>query len=199
MYSTKLEVVNACIATMGEAPLNSLEEEHVYKQAALDYLSGSNKALQKKGWWFNKEIMKLLPDATSKFIYLPQNTLEAERADERDPVFAQRGRRLYDPILNRYEWDHELYPQVIVELNFEDLPYHAQDAVALSAILRFQREYDGDNTRTNQLNADRGRAELELNAQHIRQLKVNMLNPVRVTMASYGMRRPNQHAGLPTR
>lgn len=176
MYRTELEVVNACIATMGEAPLQAINDDHVYKQAALNYLHSSNAATQKRPWWFNTEYHNLLPDATSKYVYVPQDVIHVSRLSRSQAPFAQRGRRLFNSTTNTYEWDQPVACLLVRLLPFEDLPFYAQDSVSFDAILRFQREYDGDNTRFQQLDADRRRALIELNAQHIREKKFNLLD-----------------------
>lgn len=174
MYTTKLAVVNACLATMGEAPLNSLNDTHVYKQAAINYLDGSTLATLKRGLWFNVEAMTLQPVADSGYLYVPGDVIHIARI-EGEPVFQERGNRLYDPYTNSYSWSQSLRVVLVRRLDFEDCPYFAQDAISLDAILRFQREYDGDAGRYNQLDRDRQRANIELNAQHIREIKVNLL------------------------
>lgn len=174
MYTTKLEVVNACLATMGEAPLNALNDSHIYKQAALNYLQGSCLATLKRGLWFNREVIQLDPQQDSKFIYIPGDSLSVERLEGGRP-FQQRGKRLYDPVLNRYEWDDSIVASIVRNMDFEDLPFFAQDSVSLDAVLRFCREYDGDTSRRNEIDADRQRANIELNAQHTREIKANLL------------------------
>lgn len=191
MYRTKLDVVNACIGTMGEAPINALNDEHVYKQPALSMLEGSKLATLKEGLWFNKEVIRLQPDSNSRFIYIPQDALAVNRSDSHPYTFAQRGRRLYDPIRNRYEWDTAVVVELVMDLDFEDLPFVAQDAISLAALLRFQREFDGDQARYSQIDSDRARAAYELSAQHTREIKPNLLRPIRTAMAVRGITRYN--------
>lgn len=174
MYTSKLEVVNACLATLGEAPINALSDSHTYKQPALNYLDGSTRATLKRGLWFNTEVLYLEPDATSQYLYIPGDSIAVSRLEGGAP-FSQRGRRLYDPVQNRYEWDAGMYIGKVTLLDFEDCPFFAQDAISLDAILRFQREFDGDSARYQQLNMDRQRANIELNAQHTREIKANLL------------------------
>lgn len=174
MYTTKLEVVNACLATLGEAPITALTDNHIFKQNALDYLTGSVRATLKRGLWFNTETLELKPDAASKYIYIPGDSIAVKRLEGGVP-FSQRGRRLYDPIYNRYEWDNAILVEKVTLLDFEDCPFFAQDAISLDAVLRFQKDFDGDNARYQQINMDRQRANLELNAQHTREIKANLL------------------------
>ncbi len=194
MYTSKLAVVNACLATLGEAPLNTLTEQHTYKDAALNYLESSNRVIQARSLWFNTEDLRLQPDASTKFIYVPQNLIKMQR-HEGAPPFSERGRRLYDPLLNRYEWDTDIYVRATTLLEFEDCPFVAKDAISLTAIMLFQQEYDGDSTRYQQIDRNRQRAEMELNAQHIREAQINLLDPVRESMVLNGIYRTNRTRG----
>lgn len=187
MYRTELEVVNACIATMGEAPLNSLQDEHQFKQAALNYLAGSNMAAQKECLWFNTEAITLPPHADSKFIYVPQDTIHIARLPGQSFAFQHRGARLYNVGKNTYEWDGPLRVALCRLLPFEDCPFMAQDSISLDAVLRFQREYDGDVQRYNLINADRGRALVQMSAENIRQRDVNLLAAFSVRAAALGV------------
>lgn len=187
MYQTELDVVNACLATLGEAPLNSLIDEHVYKQPALNYLRASNRATQKDPKWFNSEAITLQPQAVSKFIYVPQDTIHVVRLSGQSVAFQHRGSRLYNVGKNTYEWDHELRVALCRLLPFEDCPFMAQDSIALDAIVRFQREYDGDTVKYQLLDADRRRALLEMNAEDIRQRDVNLLTAFNQRAAALGV------------
>lgn len=173
MFTTDLDVVNACIATMGEAAINTLEDYHPHKDSALLYLAQANKSVQKRGYWFNQEIVELHPDLDSKFIYVPQDALSCRMlaAD----VAAQRGKRFYDRTRNTYEWDSPITVELIRLLAFEALPFTAADYVAAQTLLRFQREYDGDGARTQQLLNEAQLARAELLAEDTRHKRPNLL------------------------
>lgn len=189
MFITQLDVVNACLATMGETPLNTLEDDHSYKAAALSYLTQVNLIEQKRGWWFNSEYVELVPDATSGYIYVPQDAIAVKTVDRWcKPAFAQRGKRLYNVAQNSYVWTTNVVVDLVRQIPFEDLPYHAADTVQYGTVMRFQREYDGDNTRYNQLSQDYGRARAELNAENTRNKRPNLLSTVsnQISMGQIG-------------
>lgn len=176
MFVTELDVVNECLATMGEAPLNSLEDDHTYKTAALAKLAESNKLEQKRGWWFNSEYVELVPDAVSGYIYVPLDALAVKTVDRwYVPRFAQRGSRLYNVTANSYVWDRNVVVDLVRLLSFSDLPFHAADAVGYGTVMRFQRSFDGDGARYNQLSQDYGRARAELVAENTRNRRPNLL------------------------
>ena len=175
MFLSELDVVNACLATMGETPLNTLEDDHSHKAAALEQLAQTSKIEQKRGWWFNSEYIVLEPDV-SKFIYLPLDALAVKTVDRWNvPLFAQRGRRLYNLGKNTYEWTQSLRVDLVRLLSFEDLPFHAADVVGYGAVIRFQRSFDGDTTKYQQISQDYARARLELNAEETRNRRPNLL------------------------
>lgn len=175
MFITQLDVVNACLATMGETPLNTLEDDHSYKAAALSYLTQTNRIEQKRGWWFNSEYVELVPDV-SKFIYIPLDAIAVKTVDRwYTPPYAQRGKRLYNIEKNNYEWEQNLVVDIVRLLSFDDLPFHAADVVGYGTVMRFQREFDGDTTRYNQLTQDYARARAELSAENTRNKRPNLL------------------------
>lgn len=175
MFLTDLEVVNACLATMGETPLNTLEDDHAYKAAALSALSNSSKIEQKAGWWFNSEYITLNPDAVSGYIYLPGDALAVKTITRGRPPFAQRGNRLYNKEQNNYVWDKGVAVDLVRLLPFSELPFHASDAVGYGAIIRFQTDFDGDMNRFGQLSVDYRRARAELRAEDTRNMRPNLL------------------------
>lgn len=177
MFITKLDVVNGCLATMGESPLNTLEDDHSYKAAALNYLDQVNRIEQKKGWWFNSEYVELTPDVNSTYIYVPQDALAIKTINRwYTPLYVQRGTRLYNVTKNNYEWDQKFWVDLVRLLAFEELPFHAADVVQFGTIMRFQREFDGDTTRYNQLTQDYARARSELASEDVRNKRPNLLS-----------------------
>ena len=184
MFISQLEVVNACLATMGETPLNTLEDDHSYKAAALSYLHQANRIEQKRGWWFNSEYVELVSDDISNYLYIPGDAIAVKTIDRwYVPPFAQRGKRLYNVSKNTYEWEHPVCVDIVRLLSFDDLPFHAADVVGYGTVMRFQREYDGDGNRTRELAIDAQSSWANLKAEQLRQVKPNLLDRVSVRRA----------------
>lgn len=176
MFITKLDIVNACIKTMGETKLNTLEEDHPYKDDALDLIERVHKDVSSLALWFNTEWIKLIPQATSKYIMVPTDVLKL------DPVpqcgagrVTSRGRRLYDVNRNKYEFNGPVTVKVARLLDFEDCAYEAQAFIRDDTILRFQGDFDGDNTKYQKILQHRNESWINLKAEHIRQVKANPL------------------------
>ncbi|WAX24174.1 tail tubular protein A [Xanthomonas phage P4] len=174
-FITKLDIVNACIKTMGETKLNTLEDDHVYKDDAVDLIDRVHRDVSSLALWFNTEWVELKPQATSKYIMVPTDVLKLDCNPSRFGHVVQRGRRLYDRKRNTYELDHNVHAKLVRLLDFDDLPYEVQMFVRDDAVLRFQSDFDGDNTKYAKIKQQRDDSYINLKAEHIRQIKANPL------------------------
>lgn len=146
--TTKLEAVNTMISVIGEAPINtltgvSLPISAIQAQAALEETS---RAIQSEGWHCNTEHeYELTPDAVTKKITLPQNTLKFDLDPllytNVDPV--QRGLKLYDRKNHTEQWDSSVKGTITFELEFEDLPEQMRHYVAVKAARVFANRFIG--------------------------------------------------------
>lgn len=175
MLITELEVINGCLATLGETPLNSLDDDHTYKPAAQNFLVDANREMQARGWWFNTETIKLDPDATTKRISIPQDALVTRPIQRITPPHGNRGKYLYDTTNNTLEWESSVYLEVVRCLDFDDLPYTAANLVKYDAITKFQKEYDADAQKLRILAEQRIEARTNCVAEDIRNRKSNLL------------------------
>lgn len=173
----ELDVINEMLASMGEAPLNQIDEDHPYVASGRRYLTTTSARLQAVGWWFNTELLSFVPDADSSFVYIPNDIISAEGARGLcRNMYTQRGRRLYDLTTGTYVIDESpVYLKCIRNVPFDDLPGPAQDAVCASAVLRFQKNYDADQAKTQLLSVDQRDALTLLKAEHTRQVKTNFI------------------------
>jgi hypothetical protein len=180
-FYTELDVVNECLASASELPLNSLDDEHPLLASALASLRAANMREQAKGWWFNKELTKLNPDATSGYISIPADTIRLDPTDE-SLNYVQRGNKLYQPYADsatdKFKFTQPVACWLTRLLAFEDLPVTAQDFVRVSAVLDFQKDFDGDPQRKQDLKDEYKAAYITLNSEHIRNVNANRLrNP----------------------
>ena len=178
MYTT-LEVVNGCLASMGEAPLSSIVEPHAMKGAAIAELNRANRTVQSKGRWFNTEEVTLKPDSVNSWITLAGDCLKFQSGSSTSiakPYLVQRGSRLYDLRNRTYVLTEEVSGIMVRLVPFEELPPVAADYVGTMAVLRFQSNFDADNSKRQELTQDNVRAKIEFNAEDIRQRRVNFLD-----------------------
>lgn len=174
---TTLDAVNDMLATLGELPLNSVDEGHPMVPAALRALNTASAREQAKSWWFNKELTDLVPD-TQGNIYLPNDTL---RVDPQATTlnYVQRGRRLYKPFEpsanDKYYFTHRVRCWLLREIPFEELPVPAQHVVSYSAQLDFMKAYEADQNKVQQIAMSYREAMMTLNAEHTRNVGANLL------------------------
>ncbi|WP_331694584.1 phage tail protein [Pandoraea sputorum] len=177
---SQLDVINACLDTMGESPINSIDLDHPLVAAAINKLNTSNTLEQSRGWWFNKDLIELVPDSTTGFIYLPADQINVETAY---PAVVARGRRLYDRTKSTYDMrpfvsgtGGVVQAIVVREIPFADLPMMAQHVVCARTALDFQAAFDGDRDKYNKLGGAYQQAFNVLSAENIRNERINFLN-----------------------
>lgn len=180
----KLDIVNACLATMGEAPLETLEDEHSYLPAALVNIDASHQFVSSRRLWFNTEVLKLVPEVPSKYVMVPQDVIAVDaRSKCGRYLVSQRGTRLYNVTDSKYEFDSYVEVEVRRHLQYDLLPYEAQAFIRDDAVLKFQSDFDGDRTKYERLSQDRILSYNALMAEHVRQMKYNLLGSSIARMA----------------
>ncbi len=177
-FLSKLDVVNDMLGLLGENPLNTLDEDHDLVANALRVLRTANYREQAKSWWFNKELLRLTPDADSGFIYLPTDTIRVDPSNT-NLNYVARGRRLFKPFAppleSKYVFTQPVDCWLVRLLDFEDLPISAQMFVSASAQYSFQLTVDGDSNKTQELKIAYQQALVTINSEHIRNSDVNLL------------------------
>lgn len=172
MLITQLTVVNACLASMGEEPINSLAEENAFVNSAKFAFENSVSNIQSEGWWFNKEILTIRPDTSGRYI-VPSDVLDLN-VETTPGWLAMRGNRLYDTAHAEFlEGTHSMDVDIIRLLSFEDLPYHARRLVKAATVILFQQSYDGDAQKVKDAKDEYTLAYHLCKAQHIRAVGAN--------------------------
>jgi hypothetical protein len=182
MALSQLDVVNECLAGLGELPVNSVEDGHPLIPPAIRALALANTREQGKSWWFNRELVELSPD-TSGNIYVPNDALSVDGVDRRRNV-VMRGRRLYQPfernLADKYSFTKNVVCWLVREVPFEDLPSNVQLMVSLSAQYNYLKSYDADPQKVGLIRNSLLEAMRTVNTEHIRNEQANLLDPVRV-------------------
>lgn len=200
MLISKLDVVNKCLATIGEVPLNSLDTDHPYAGAAARLIPECNARIQARGWWFNKETIQAHPDAQSKEIVLPADFLGVD-TETAQLKYVVRGRRLYDLVNRTYQFEEPVWVDIIRLIKFDELPYTVADLVRADVVVQFVESYDADQLRVQQVRADFQRAERICNTEHARNANVNMFEDGEFAVRRASTRYPTGYGrrGLRTR
>ena len=134
--TSKLEAVNTLLATIGESPVNSLNSGLVEASQAEQTLDNVSRSFQTTGWSFNTELtFKLSPDVDNQ-LTLPANCLHVDTIHTRastESDLVQRGSRMYDRVKNTYAIGIATEVDMVVLLEFEELPEAARRYVAVRA------------------------------------------------------------------
>lgn len=138
---TALDAVNSMLLNIGEQTVNSLERPGVLEaEIARDCLLEASRDTQDRGWHFNTEIgMQLSPDAKGN-IPLPANCFRVDTVQyDADIDVVQRGSKLYDRRNHTYIFDKPLIVDMVVMLDFEELPQYARHYITIVGARRFQQ------------------------------------------------------------
>lgn len=164
--TSKLEAVNVMLSRIGESPVNTLTSGLEDAELAETILNNSSREVQSKGWVFNTDIdYSLTPDATTKYINLPSNTLKVDTRDtirQSSTDVVERGRRLYDRATHTYEFSDPVKVDIVTQLEFEDLPETARRYIMLKAARIFQDSVLGSESLHRFQQEDEERAWIEL-------------------------------------
>ena len=143
---TKLDAVNVCLSAMGEPKITSLDTAGIDAQMASDLVDEVTREVQGAGWHWNRETHTLSPDVNG-YMVLPANTLRVDTIEDDMPIdVIQRGGRLYNKVDNTYVFDSDLKLEIIVALQFEDLPFAAKNFITYRSARRMQQRALGSET-----------------------------------------------------
>lgn len=185
MTTTTLDVVNRCLASMGEAPLNTLLEPHEFRGSAVAKLASVSRSVQSRGWWCNIEEITISPAPVTGNIQLPGDCLKWQSGVRKSdtitrvapqPWLVQRGSRLYDVRARSYVITEDAVGEITREIPFDDLPVLLSDYIAAETVLKFQSNFDADNGKRQELATEWQQAKLQAVAENTRQQGVNLLN-----------------------
>lgn len=173
---TELDVVNACLATIGQGPLTDLTRPHRLTSSAKAALKTWNRRSQLVGWWFNIIKVEVTPDPTTKRVddQLPPNTIEVTGPMNLALTLKAPG-VLYDHETGESHPD-TVELMVKYEVPFDDLPPSAQEHIQALAVYGFAKDFDADAQRLENIKADVGSTYRLMNSEHIRAMKVNLLS-----------------------
>lgn len=125
---------------IGESPVSTLENTDLADVAdAIATLLETSREVQTRGWDFNLEKNYSLPRDDLNQIVVPLNTLRVDvtKLDKHTYDVVQRGQRLYDRKNHTYSFDKTLKVDLIVLLDFEELPEAARHYITIRAARKF--------------------------------------------------------------
>lgn len=140
---TKVQAVNQMLAAVGESPINNLEADLAEAQTAIDVLDDVSRELQTRGWGWNRQVNRKIKRSATNEVYLPGNTLSVDIKDEytkrpaKGSRVAFRNGKLYDLVNFTYEFENDPCLDIVLGLDFDELPENARRAIVLDATARY--------------------------------------------------------------
>lgn len=156
---TELDAVNMALDLIGEEPVSQTDTSGASDAAsAYRSLVNESRAVQELGWAFNREFdYPLAPDGIG-LIYLPNNTLFVDPSAYISGDIVQRGNRLYNRTDHTFVFDSTIKAEIILMLDYTDLPSYARSYIAIKAARKFQKAVLGSDSIDKLTLADEQRA-----------------------------------------
>jgi hypothetical protein len=172
---SKLGAVNTMLNTMGEPSVNSLASAALDAQIAVNVLDEVSVAVQGSGWHWNTEFHTLMPNNNGEII-IPANTARVDTIGNSKWVdVIARGLRLYDRQKNTYTFTAPLELEIVVVLNWDELPLAAKRYITMRAARIFQQRQQDPNNPAQPASIEEQRALFELKDAELKTQDSNML------------------------
>ena len=145
----ELQAVNQILASVGQAPVTTLEQTNPDVAIAYNTLLQVSREVQAEGWTFNKEYHYPIKPNGSNEIEIPNNMLQIDLCmDEyvnrdKDPI--RRDGKLYDRNNHTFDWGQKVvYCDITWFFNWEDLPPIIKDYITSRASSMVSMRVIGD-------------------------------------------------------
>ena len=146
--TTELEAINTMLSTIGESPVNTVEDTgNVDVVIARQILQSVSREVQARGWHFNTEKNYTITPDSAGYLVLPNTVLKADTVypdSSKDVVV--RGSRLYDREKHTYVFTDAVKVDMTILLTFDELPEVARNYVTIRASRIFQERVVGSDT-----------------------------------------------------
>ena len=151
--TTKLDLVNLMLASIGESPVSALSSGLTDAELAETIIGRIDRETQSEGWWFNTDYnKKFVPDGESKQVVLPLNTLKIDCVGTSSHLrMIQRKvgtvNKLYDPYNHTYDVGDNhtsIYIDIVTQEEFENLPEIAKRYIGIKSSRRFSQQVIGN-------------------------------------------------------
>lgn len=196
MKITELEAVNLMRGSIGKAPVSSITSSNPDILAARNRLRQTTLEVQSKSWWFNTESTVTLVPNTAEEIVIPSRALEV-RPHDPFAYLTTRGERMFDPTNNTFKFKSSLLVDMIVHLDYDELPFVAANYIQYDAARKFQADFDGDPARVQDLRLDAQMALLMLKEAEQRNRRNNVLLSASSLRLQSGIRPHRQYSRNP--
>lgn len=174
---TKLEAINTMLSAIGEAPVTQLNSGLVEADIAETILESVNREVQGHGYHFNRELNVTFNPDSNNNIVLPANILRADTTDKTANLdLVQRGLKMYDRVSGSYNITAPVYLDLVILLNFEDLPEVAKRYITIRSARIFLDRVVGSATLHGFTQNDEDRAYLDIQDMEAEAQDFNIFN-----------------------
>ena len=132
----ELPAVNEILASVGQAPVPTLDQTNPDVAIAYDTLLQVSREVQAEGWTFNKEYHYPFTPNTDNEIVIPTNVLQidmAENGDYKHMDVIRRNGKLYDKEEHTSVFTEKIECDVVWLFDWVDLPRPIQDYITSRA------------------------------------------------------------------
>ncbi len=181
----KLEAVQMLLRAIGSSPVNSLNVAHPDVANALNSLERLRKSVQKRGWWFNTDYNVVFQaDINTGEVRLPK---EITKFIPAEATFVKRGRQVYNSQTQTFNIGTNVTAlKTVRSLEWEDLPSSMQEYAAYLACAQFISDELEDTTKEEKYQKLAGISKIDLDAEDLESIKVNVFHNARVMRARSG-------------
>jgi len=140
---TELQAVNEILASVGQAPVTTLDQTNPDVAIAYDTLLQVSREVQAEGWTFNREYEYPITPQDDKIILIPNNILQIDLTpDYRDKDSVRKSGSqygypgesiLYDRTNHTPYWDEQVKCDVVWLFDWVDLPIPIKDYIVARA------------------------------------------------------------------
>ena len=144
----ELPAVNEILASVGQAPVTTLDQTNPDVAIAYDTLTNVSREVQAEGWTFNtEEFYELTPDGNGEIV-IANNILQLDLHDEKDNQYetVRRNGKLYEKINHTYDWStwDKVACDIVWFFDWVDLPRPIQDYIVARAAAIVSSRIVGD-------------------------------------------------------
>lgn len=144
--TTELDAINILLAAIGTAPVNNIDTANTDAVMAKNYIHNALKEIQTEKWYFNTEDnYQLIPDINNE-IHLADNIINIDSIGRfgENTNLIPRGKKLYDRLNHTYKIQNPITANIILCLEFDELPETAIQYIIAKAARKYQEELLGD-------------------------------------------------------
>ncbi len=144
---TELQAVNEILASVGQAPVTTLDQTNPDVAIAYDTLQQVSREVQAEGWTFNREYEYPFTPDNNNQILIPNNVLQLDLTPSyRDRDVVRRSGKLYDRTAHSYTFTEQVLCDVVWLFDWVDLPTPIKDYIVARAASITSSRIVGDST-----------------------------------------------------